>query len=170
VQAILMHPAFYKGPGMIKPPIVFTAGLLRAQNAGITTDSWAWLSEQTGQRLFYPPNVAGWDDAAWLDTGRFRGRWNIAREATQDVLLDPGDKKDALNWDPEETPEQAYKNVMNFWGNPIINGPSRAVLMDFARKSGKQADSAKWKKKPYRVMRQNAMRTLVAMSPDHQTS
>ena len=123
VQAILMHPAFYKGPGMIKPPIVFTAGLLRAQNAGITSDAWAWLSEQTGQRLFYPPNVAGWDDDAWLDTGRFRGRWNVARHATEDVLLDPGDNKDAKNWDPDETPEQAYKNVMNFWGNPIVNGP-----------------------------------------------
>ncbi|MBJ7459423.1 MAG: DUF1800 domain-containing protein [Thermoleophilaceae bacterium] len=170
VQAILMHPAFYKGPGMIKPPIVFTAGLLRAQNAGVTSDAWAWLSEQTGQRLFYPPNVAGWDDDAWLDTGRFRGRWNVARHATEEALLDPSDNKDAKNWDPDESPEQAFKNVMNFWGNPIVNAPSRAVLMDFARKSGKQADSARWKKKPYRVMRQNAMRTLLAMSPDQQTS
>ncbi|MGH2960062.1 MAG: hypothetical protein ACRDKE_10690, partial [Solirubrobacterales bacterium] len=64
----------------------------------------------------------------------------------------------------------AYKNVMDFWGNPIVNGPTRAVLLDFAKKSGQQADSAKWKKKSYRVMRQNAMRTLLAMSPDQQTS
>ncbi|MGK2879196.1 MAG: DUF1800 domain-containing protein [Solirubrobacterales bacterium] len=170
VQAILMHPAFYKGPGMIKPPIVFTAGLLRAQGAGITTDSWAWLSEQTGQRLFYPPNVAGWDDDAWLDTGRFRGRWNIAREATKEALLDPGDDDLVDNWAADESPEQAYKNVMNFWGNPIVSGPTRGVLLDFAKKAGRQADSAKWKQKPYRVMRQNAMRTLLAMSPDRQTS
>jgi hypothetical protein len=165
-----MHPAFYKGPGMIKPPIVFTAGLMRAQGIGITSDAWAWLSEQTGQRLFYPPNVAGWDDEAWLDTGRFRGRWNVARYATEDALLDPGDKKLVDAWDPLETPQQAYDSVLKFWGYPTVNGPTRAILLDFAKKTGQQADSAKWKKQPYRVMRQNAMRTLLAMSPDHQTS
>jgi uncharacterized protein (DUF1800 family) len=170
VQAILMHPAFYNGPRMIKPPIVFTVGLLRAQGIGITTDSWAWLSEQTGQRLFFPPNVAGWDDEAWLDTGRFRGRWNVARQATDDALLDPNDKPTVNNYPFDESPELAFTNVMNFWGNPTINRPTRAVLMDFAKKSGQQADSAKWKRQPYRVMRQNAMRTLLAMSPDQQTS
>ena len=29
----------------------------------------------SGQQLFYPPNVAGWDDTRWLDTATFRGRW-----------------------------------------------------------------------------------------------
>ena len=29
VEAILMHPAFYTGPRMIKPPVVYNAGLLR---------------------------------------------------------------------------------------------------------------------------------------------
>ena len=31
-------------------------------------------AENAGQRLFYPPNVAGWDDERWLDTATFRGR------------------------------------------------------------------------------------------------
>lgn len=170
VQAMLMHPALYKGPAMIKPPIVFSAGLLRAQNAGITNDAWAWLSEGTGQRLFYPPNVAGWDDEAWLDTGRFRGRWNVTRYATDEALLDPGKDEVVDNYPIDETAEQAYAKVVAFWGNPMVSGPTRGVMLDFARKVGTQADSAKWKKQPYRVMRQNAMRTLFAMSPDHQTS
>ena len=33
-----------------------------------------------GQRLFRPPNVSGWDDARWLDTSTFRGRWIAANE------------------------------------------------------------------------------------------
>jgi uncharacterized protein (DUF1800 family) len=169
VQAILMHPAFYKGPTMVKPPIVFTAGLMRTRKATITTDAWSWLSDGAGQHLFYPPNVAGWDDDAWLDTGTFRGRWNIARYATDDALLDPGDDKLVEAWPIDETPEQALAKVLAFWGNPSVSSTSKAVLLDFARTVGNQADSAKWKKQPYRVMRQNAMRTLFAMSPDHQT-
>lgn len=170
VQAILMHPAFYKGPAMVKPPIVYTAGMLRAQNVGITSDSWAWLSELTGQRLFFPPNVAGWDDSAWLDTGRFRGRWNITRQATDDALLDPGDDKLVEGYPADETPEQAVAKVIAFWGNPTVSRPTRGVLLDYARKVEKLAGRTEWKQQPYRVMRQNAMRTLLAMSPDHQTS
>jgi hypothetical protein len=169
VRAILMHPAFYRGPSMMKPPIVFTAGLMRTRNAGLTSDAWAWLAELSGQRLFYPPNVSGWDDDAWLDTGTFRGRWNAVTYATRDDLLDPGDDKLVEGWPIDETPQQAYDKVLAFWANPSITGPSRGVLLEFARLAGDQADSAKWKKQPFRVMRQNAMRSLLAMSPDHQT-
>lgn len=169
VQAILMHPAFYKGPSMVKPPIVFTAGLMRTRGAGVVGDSWAWMSELTGQRLFYPPNVSGWDDDEWLDTGTFRGRWNVAREATEEVLLDPGDDATVDNWPVDETPEQALAAVKAFWGNPTISPATDAVLLDFARKAGQQADSEEWRQRPYRVMRQNALRTLMAMSPDKQT-
>src|SRR5918993_1019665 len=62
VEAILRHPALHRGPRMVKPPAVYTAGLLRAIGRGIDTNSWAWLASGTGQRLFMPPNVAGWDD------------------------------------------------------------------------------------------------------------
>lgn len=170
VEAILMHPAFYRGPGMVKPPIVFTAGLLRAQGAGLTDDSWGWLSDQTGQHLFYPPNVAGWNDNAWLDTGTFRGRWNIARRTTEDALLDPGDDATVESYPEDESAEDALAKVLAFWGNPSVSNATKFVLLDFAKKVGRQADEDDWKRRPYRVMRQNAMRTLLAMSPDHQVS
>jgi uncharacterized protein (DUF1800 family) len=170
VRAILMHPAFYKGPSMVKPPIVFTAGLLRTRGAGITSDGWAWMSDQTGQRLFRPPNVSGWNDNAWLDTGTFRGRWDVTREACSNVLLDPGDDDLVDGYPVDETPEQALAKVLEFWGNPPISGSTRAVLLDFANTVGTQADATNWKRRPYRVMRQNAMRTLLAMSPERQCS
>ena len=62
-------------------------GLLRALGRGVDTQSWAWLSSGTGQRLFMPPNVAGWDDERWLDTATFRGRWEVANYATQPFSL-----------------------------------------------------------------------------------
>ena len=59
---------------MVIPPVVYCAGLLRAQRQTVQTDDWAWIGEQTGQRLFQPPNVAGWDYTRWLDTSRWSAR------------------------------------------------------------------------------------------------
>ena len=94
VEAILRHPALHAGPRMVKPPIVYTAGLLRALGRGIDTDAWSWLTEMTGQTLFAPPNVAGWDDTRWIDTATWRGRWMVANYALEGRTLNP---------DPEQT-------------------------------------------------------------------
>src|SRR4051794_27607814 len=68
VEAILMHPRLYTGPRMVKSPIVYTAGLLRARKQPLAGVQWPWYTGLAGQKLFYPPNVSGWDDNAWLDT------------------------------------------------------------------------------------------------------
>ena len=56
---------------------------------GIDSQHWFRLSALAGQRLFYPPNVAGWDETRWLDTATFRGRWNLAAFALRPSALDP---------------------------------------------------------------------------------
>ena len=95
VAAILRHPLLYEGPRMVKPPVVYTAGLLRALGRGIDTDAWSWLTPMTGQTLFEPPNVAGWDDDRWLDTGTWRARWMVANYALEGHTLDPKGKHPA---------------------------------------------------------------------------
>ncbi len=72
VEAILMHPQLIAGPRMVKPPVVFLAGMLRHLRRPIDTGAWTWLADGMGQRLFRPPNVAGWDDDRWLDTSTWR--------------------------------------------------------------------------------------------------
>ncbi|MFY9488910.1 MAG: DUF1800 domain-containing protein [Solirubrobacterales bacterium] len=168
VQAILSHPSFYQGPRMVKPPIVHAAGLLRMRNAGIKSNGWAWMSEQTGQRLFFPPNVSGWDDDAWLDTGTFRGRWVAARESWEDDALDPGDDATVARYKAPQTPEAAVKAALKYWGNPTLSKTTMKVLLAFAKRCEQQATDD-WKKPAYRIMRQNALRTLIATSPDLQT-
>ena len=74
VEAILRHPLFYKGPRLVTPPVVWSAGLMRAAGETITTTRWAQIGEVSGQRLFLPPNVAGWNYESWLDTSRWAGR------------------------------------------------------------------------------------------------
>src|SRR3712207_7136403 len=39
--------------------------------------------------FFFPPNVSGWDDSAWLDTSRWRARWEIVNYAHRHVAVDP---------------------------------------------------------------------------------
>ena len=88
----------------MKPPVVYTAGLLRRIRRGIDTTDWVWLDSMAGQQLFYPPNVAGWDDTRWLDTATWRGRWWIAQAALDPYALDPEHATQAVRRD--EAPQR----------------------------------------------------------------
>ena len=90
VAAILRHPDLYRGPRLVKPPVVYNAGNCSAgSGAESTPPPGSWLDAMAGQQLFYPPNVAGWNDDRWLDTATWRGRWWIAQEVLDRHALDP---------------------------------------------------------------------------------
>ena len=74
LEEILLSPDFYEGPPMVKPPVVHLASMLRAVGRYVDTTAWVWLCSEAGQQLFWPPNVAGWDDTRWLDTSTHCGR------------------------------------------------------------------------------------------------
>jgi uncharacterized protein (DUF1800 family) len=164
VDAILRHPALYLGPRMVKPPVVYTAGLLRGMGRGIDTNAWTWLAGMAGQRLFVPPNVAGWDDGRWLDTATFRGRWTTANYAAKESALT--DKQAAS---VPSDPQGLVEGALAFWGSPTIRPETRRALVEFARRAMNDAN-ASWKKRSYPVLVANALRQLVAVSPDLQTS
>ncbi len=164
VSAILQHPVLYAGPRMVKPPIVHLAGLLRRIRAGITTTDWAWIGSLSGQQLFYPPNVAGWDDTRWLDTATFRGRFIAVQRILTDRKLDPGKAK------KPETAETALENALKFWNEPELSAPTRRVLLSFAKHAIGSAGKADWKQVQYPVLVENALRQLIAVSPDLQTA
>jgi uncharacterized protein (DUF1800 family) len=163
LEAILRHPALYDGPRMVKPPVVYIAGLLRGLGRGIDTSAWVWLAEGAGQRLFYPPNVSGWDDARWLDTNTFRARWEIANTALERVSLGrkggPKVPADA---------EAIVRGALAVLGQPTVRPQTRKALLAFAHTS---LDSATgWKRDAYPPLVANAVRQLLAVSPDLQTS
>jgi hypothetical protein len=170
VEAILMHPDFYAGAAMVKPPVVYTAGLLRSQNRAIDVGAWTWLARQAGQQLFYPPNVAGWDDSAWLDTSSWKGRFQIAVYA----LATPGNWNGSVDtwhgsYSKTEDAETAVARAVDFMGNPVLTDDTKGALLQFAR-TCLPAAMASWQQGPYRAMRQNALRQLIVTSPDYQTS
>ena len=162
LAAILKHPLFYEGPAMVKPPIVFIAGMLRARGRGVDTDSWTWVADLAGQRPFSPPNVAGWDEERWLDTSSYRGRWIAASYITRE------DEASDESYDSDETPVQAVDRALRYWGGPTIATGTRTDLVNFGR-DVEGSIVADWQETSYRALRQNALRLMLATSPDMQT-
>jgi hypothetical protein len=168
VEAVLQHPDFYEGPEMVTPPVVYNAGLLRAVGRYIDTDAWAWLCSGAGQQLFYPPNVSGWDYTRWLDTSTAKARWELANYVTQNSYVDPW-PEGGSNYPENEEGRQAMESAMAYWGNPLLSPESAARIETFAANC-LQGQTADWEQSPYRAIRQNALRMLIATSPDMQVS
>ncbi|MCW2958611.1 MAG: hypothetical protein JWP18_1414, partial [Solirubrobacterales bacterium] len=167
VEAILRHPDLYDGPAMVKSPVTYAAGVLRQTGRFVETTDWAWLLDLSGQLPYFPPNVAGWDESRWLDTSTWRGRWYLAVWALRDREIDAWDA--AAPYDPAETPAAAVDKALAFFGGQAITSEMRAGLERFAADAIPPTLSS-WERGPYRALRQNALRLLVATCSDHQTS
>jgi uncharacterized protein (DUF1800 family) len=164
VAAILKHPALYDGPRMVKPPVVFNAGLLRMLGRSIDTTDWTWLDSMAGQQLFYPPNVGGWDDSRWLDTATWRGRWWIATYVLRPFALDPSTASQPYD------AQALLDGAVAFWNGVTLGDSTRNALLTFAQNALGDAARSSWKRKQYPVLVQNALRHLIAVSPELQTS
>jgi uncharacterized protein (DUF1800 family) len=168
VAAILRHPALYTGPRMVKSPAVYTAGLLRALGRGIDTEAWTWLMSLAGQQLFYPPNVSGWDESRWLDTATFRGRWLVASRALAKAALD----ETVPPWATPRPrdPETILATALELSGAPRIAPETRAALLELGRRVLADIGADKDKSLAYPLMAVNAVRALIAVAPERQTS
>jgi uncharacterized protein (DUF1800 family) len=163
LEAILMHPDFYEGPAMVKPPVVYLASLMRATGTFIHDEQWIWLSDMAGQRLFYPPNVAGWDDNRWLDTNTLRGRWLYVNGLLEDLHVEVWDD----SYDPEELADPAVDSALASYDYPPLRKEQQNELVRFSNNAF-PGSLATWQKTAYRAMRQNALRQLIAVGPDLQ--
>jgi hypothetical protein len=169
VEAILQHPDFYEGPELVTPPVVYNAGLLRAIGRYVDTTAWAWLSASAGQQLFYPPNVSGWEFGRWLDTSTARARWEMANYVVAKTYPNPWPAEGEPEYNPTEDPAAALASAMVYWGNPPLSAESQQCIAAFAQ-SCLPGEMAEWEQSPYRAIRQNALRMLIATSPDMQVS
>jgi uncharacterized protein (DUF1800 family) len=165
LEAILKHPALYEGPRMVKPPVVQVAGMLRATGRGVDTDAWAWIGSVSGQQLFYPPNVAGWDDTRWLDTATFRGRWQAVTQITSETQVPTSN----IAASRPTAPDELLADALRFWGDPPLSDATRGRLASFAR-AAMAAATQDWQVRQNAVLTANALRQLIAVSPDLQTA
>ena len=159
VEAILCSKEFNEGPAMVKPPVVHLAGMARARERSIKEYHWTWLSEGAGQRLYEPPDVAGWDDAHWLDTSTMRGRWECVNYALSGQTISP-----STNAYPAESGAEAVSTALSFWLNPTLRPETRDALNAWAEAAIPATASSS-----LRAQRQNALRQLIGASPDYMT-
>jgi hypothetical protein len=168
VAAILRHPLLYEGPRMIKSPVVYTAGLLRARGDRIVTEDWIYLDAMAGQQLFYPPNVAGWNDDRWLDTSTFRARWLIARRALEKHAFSPDHVAPADR--PPADPVKLVDKALGWWGGLRVSTQTRGALLDYAQKAMAAAIADEGRQRAFPVMTYNGLRHLAAVCPEMQTA
>jgi hypothetical protein len=102
----------------------------------------------------------------WLDTSTWRARWWIANYVLYPTRFDPWNGPD---YDPAEDGPTALNKALGDLGNPTLTSDTRNALTSFANTCF-PAVLAEWQNSPYRAMRFNALRQLVATCPDYQTS
>jgi hypothetical protein len=159
LEAILRTPELYGSARMVKPPVVFAAGALRALRQGIYTDRWPWTLGIAGQQLFHPPDVSGWDDSRWLDTNTMAGRWMIVNDALYARTIEPSADY------PPETAAQALAAARELWRDPELTDETVTGLSKWAA-AAVPTTADGWQ----RAARGNALKMLVGMCPDHHTS
>jgi len=132
VRAILEHPALYRNldaPDMVKSPVVYVAGALRASGSSITHGYPVWLLETMGQRLFRPPSVAGWDGGpAWMSTNAV-----VQRFAFGNFLVSYG-RPQVREGSVKATlpPREALELAREAVGSPPISPRTRRALTRLA--------------------------------------
>jgi uncharacterized protein (DUF1800 family) len=164
VSLILNDAALYadlEEPDMIKPPVVYTAGMLRQTGTYIKTDDWVWMLDQMGQKPFYPPNVAGWNqNEAWLSTGTLRMRFQAAAALLNDAIKDG-------SVPAQRTPEQALARSRTYAGQPWTSRATTSALASYSRRSVAGKDQ-KWEIKHYWPERERVLRQILLAGPDAQ--
>ncbi|MGZ4431318.1 MAG: DUF1800 domain-containing protein [Gaiellales bacterium] len=162
LRVILRHPSLYANlaaPDMVKPPIVFVAGGLRATGRHITTNAWSWILDGMGQVPFYPPNVSGWKQGpAFLNTNTARAYWTAADYLLTGTVADPG----------PQTPAAAFGTAAVATAQPWISPHTRAALMTYSETlaASHQNPSTGQLDTHNRQERQKVLRTLMMAGPD----
>ena len=132
---------------------------------GIENNEWWYKSDRSGQRLYYPPDVSGWNDERWLDTNTTLGRWELVgvRARGPDDHGHRGDHLPAADRRAGARRRPARRGATRT-SRPR---PSRSCSRSPSPPRPPPATTAA--RPRLRAQRFNALRQLVAASPDYQT-
>jgi uncharacterized protein (DUF1800 family) len=162
VRSILTNPQLFESidePNMIKPPVVFVSGALRAIGLGVTSSGPSDYLSSMGQLPYYPPTVAGWEGGlSWLNTNTALARFGFVA----DVIANAPNGSPAKVVDvPNETPAAAFDRAFGAVGSPWMSAGTRTAIQDYANRASVKASKD-------RIARQVMLRTLMLAGPDAQ--
>ena len=166
LEAILAHPDLYDaGRRMVKPPVVQAAGMLRAVGRGIDTNAWAWLCDSACEYpSCCPTSRAGMTPAGWTPRRSARaGRW----------------RSTSASW-PGRTrmrPPRRSRRTPPGWCTRRSASGARPRSPARCAPGWRSTPPTPWPPPPsggrrpcFPVLALNALRMLVATSPDYLTS
>jgi hypothetical protein len=156
VRAILVSDEFYSMRAyrsLVRSPVEFAVGAVRALELETAWQGIDRAASAMDQRLFEPPNVAGWPGGeTWLSSSTFFGRLNFL-----DTTLFPGGRAlaiPALSGAP--SPEALVDEALHRLVDNNISHESRESLYAYARTVSDRQERAA------------AVAYLVLASPEYQ--
>jgi uncharacterized protein (DUF1800 family) len=156
VKQILTDPALFDSigePNMIKPPVVFVVGAMRALGLGVTDSTANDYLDAMGQLPYFPPNVSGWEGGlAWLNTDTALARFGFISALLQKVKITDV---------PGESAAAAYQRAYAAVGSPWLAAGTQTAIQNFANSASSSTASK-------RLQRQLALRALILAGPDAQ--
>ena len=156
IERILTDPKLFSSidePDMVKPPIVYTVGAMRALGAGVTDAAASDRLDDMGQLPYFPPTVAGWEGGlSWLNTNTALARFQFVSSLVGRMQFD--DNK-------AESPSDAVTRAHAAVGAPWLAEGTRAALKDYAMRAPSATPTA-------RRERQLVLRTLILAGHDAQ--
>ena len=157
LQKILTHPALFASieePNMLKPPVVYAVGVMRALGSPITNSTVSDYLGSMGQTPYFPPNVSGWEGGlAWLNTNTALARWGFVAQ-----LVTSGPKIDDV---VGETTQAAFDRAYAAVNAPWLAAGTRDQIMAAANRMPSKLPAQ-------RLQRQQVLRTLMLAGPDAQ--
>jgi uncharacterized protein (DUF1800 family) len=162
LRKILLNPLILESldePNLVKPPVQFTVGVLKAMDAPLR-DWWQADSLDLMQQVPYaPPNVAGWEGGlSWLNTNTVRARFDLIVRCQQ---LKYGNPNSPIADVPGESAQQAFDRAYSEVGSPWLSPQTRALLMTYAQQAPTTTVGQ-------RRERQYALRAFMLGGPDAQ--
>jgi uncharacterized protein (DUF1800 family) len=156
----------------VKAPADFGLGIVRALEGHIGTAALAQAMEGLGQRLFYPPSVAGWEGGrAWLNgqTLLFRQNLALALTSTEDDRYGRRADPAALaRRHDQTTPERQVDFFLRVFLQGDVPAAARERLLDYQRRARQSAVPVYWTEQDAADHRARALCHLVLTLPELQ--
>jgi uncharacterized protein (DUF1800 family) len=175
VETVLRSNLFFSSQvyrSKIKAPVDFALGIVRALEGRLGTQALGIALEGLGQRLFYPPSVAGWEGGrAWLNGQTLLFRQNLALALTSTV-----DDRFGRRTDPAQLARshnrRADAEQVDFFLRLFLQGDvpaaSRTRLLDYARQAHNNRVPVYWTSEDAADQRVRSLCHLVLALPEFQ--
>jgi hypothetical protein len=156
----------------IKAPVDFSLGIIRGLEGRQGTLALGLALEGLGQRLFYPPSVAGWEGGrAWLNGQTLLYRQNLAL-----ALTSTQDDRFGGRSDPAPVVRRHHRQsdteMVDFFLRVFLQGDvpaaTRDRLLDYSRQAHGQSVPVYWTSADAEDQRVRALCYLVLTLPEFQ--